>query len=162
MGKQQLEHSLPALIQSMLWHFQQAWASWRPWIKQPSSHGSFRNCSNNYCTTCAARVAACTAPAPQLPLMQQSSAGASSTWSVLCCNCVYTSLPYNRQLQFRQPWNADSSGGFGWHTATIQQLIPLLHAHRFRSRQSSPCSPSPASLPTGLHFLPFHLRSCRD
>jgi phosphoserine phosphatase len=37
MGKQQLEHSLPALIQSMLWHFQQAWASRRPWIKQPSS-----------------------------------------------------------------------------------------------------------------------------
>ncbi|CAM6013383.1 unnamed protein product [Sphagnum balticum] len=37
MGKQQLEHSLPALIQSMLWHFQQAWVSRRPSIKQPSS-----------------------------------------------------------------------------------------------------------------------------
>jgi hypothetical protein len=37
MGKQQLEHSLPALIQSMLWHFQQAWTSRRPSIKQPSS-----------------------------------------------------------------------------------------------------------------------------
>jgi hypothetical protein len=36
MGKQQLEHSLPALIQSMLWHFQQAWASRRPSIKQLS------------------------------------------------------------------------------------------------------------------------------
>ncbi len=36
MGKQQLEHSLPALIQSMLWHFQQAWVSRRPSIKQPS------------------------------------------------------------------------------------------------------------------------------
>ncbi|CAM6066205.1 unnamed protein product [Sphagnum tenellum] len=76
MGKQQLQHSLP-LIQSMLWRFQQAWASRRPWIKQPSSHGSFRNFSKNYCTTCAARVAACTAP--QLRLMQQSSAAALST-----------------------------------------------------------------------------------
>jgi hypothetical protein len=37
MGKQHLEHSLPALIQSMLWHFRQTCASRRPSIKQPSS-----------------------------------------------------------------------------------------------------------------------------
>ncbi len=160
MGKQQLEHSLPALFQSMLWHFQQAWASRRPSIKQPSST-VLMAASETAATITVLPAPQESQPAPLLNYDSCSSYLLPHHRHDQSCAATASTLPYSRQLQFRQPRNEDSSGGFGWHTATIQQLIPLLHPHRFRSRQSSPRPPPPANLPTRLHFLPFHLRSCR-